>query len=375
MKEKNEIVPEKNKGRETEEELLASRHFYRTLIDKALDCVAVVDEKGVFKFLSSSVEKVLGYRTDELIGKNAFDFFHPEELGNLTAVFINSIKQPGKVELFEQRFRHKDGSWRILEVMGTTLFHNPVVNGALINFRDITRRREAEKKIKRINQALELETEQRKIISRRLTELMEQDRRSVAMDLHDHIGQILTTLKMELAGVLKKLDDSQYSAASGLKIADQKINQIMDSLRNIAQGLHPSELDNLGLVSSLRSLCLQIQESTGTSVKFYTKDMDGRFAKEKELALYRVAQESLNNVIKHAQARNIHVSLTKRNRLLSLTVEDDGKGFDLEKNHNNQHDSTLGLLYMKERLFQVQGDLRIESGPGSGTIVWAEIRI
>ncbi|MBA2731978.1 MAG: PAS domain S-box protein, partial [Acidobacteria bacterium] len=134
-------ITERKRAAET---LQRSEEYFRSLIENATDIVSIVDADGVRRYISPSVERLLGYRPEELIGQNSFGLVHPEDVPELTALFAEGIKHPSRVITKEFRFRHKDGTWRTLEMMGRNLLSDPNVAGIIINSRDITKRKQAE---------------------------------------------------------------------------------------------------------------------------------------------------------------------------------------------------------------------------------------
>ncbi|MGA7144674.1 MAG: ATP-binding protein, partial [Desulfobacterales bacterium] len=153
-------------------------------------------------------------------------------------------------------------------------------------------------------------------------------------------------------------------------------NLAINDLNNSSQRLMPSILDALGLVPSLRSLLNEFRELTDIKIGFFNRNVQKRFDREKELAIYRIVQEALNNIVKHAKAKNVYVSLLKKGAVLSLSVEDNGVGFDQNKAMKiSKGKGPLGLVIMRERALQLDGELTIESILGKGTHLLVEIPI
>ena len=240
----------------------------------------------------------------------------------------------------------------------------------------IIERMKAEEALKISRENLLEESEQRKILSKKLIDLLEKDRHDIAMELHDNIGQILTSLKINLEIVDDKLKPIDTELGSLIKVAEKRANQAITGINNIAHGLMPSIINALGLVSSLRALLIEFREHTDLKIDFFNRNVPKRFDQEKEIAIYRIVQEALNNIIKHAEAKNVYVSLLKKGNVLSLSVEDDGVGFDQDKAMKiSKGKGPLGLVIMRERAMQLDGELTIESKIGKGTHLWAEIPI
>lgn len=239
---------------------------------------------------------------------------------------------------------------------------------------EMAERIQGEKDLDRLNEKLRKEHKQRELLSRRIINLLENDRHQTAMELHDHVGQILTTMKMDLEIVQDKLDVSFTELRERISNAKEKASQAISDLKNIAYGLKPEMLYNLGLVPSLRALFDDMKRNTDLEISFFTLDLPEKMDKEKELAIYRIAQESLTNIVKHARAKNVFVNLVKKNNYLSLSVEDDGVGFEPnEKMKITKGKGGLGLNIMRERVMHLSGEFSMESQEGKGTLVLVEI--
>lgn len=237
---------------------------------------------------------------------------------------------------------------------------------------EIARREKFEKALQFSTTQIIEYSRRRKHLSKRLVELLEQDRRDMAMALHDHIGQILTTLKMDLELLRKKVTDE--GARAVMESAIEKASQAMSFSRNISQELRPAMLDTLGLVPSIESLITQVTQSSGLKITFFHRGIASKLANDKDLTLYRILQEALTNVLKHASARSVNITLIRKANSVLLTVEDDGSGFD-QKQVTTSAKGFLGILIMKERAVQVGGTVDIETRPGKGTHLTARVPV
>jgi signal transduction histidine kinase len=239
---------------------------------------------------------------------------------------------------------------------------------------DALKKREDE--LKAVNQKLMEQHEQRKMLSKRLIELLEKDREQVAMELHDHIGQILTSLKINLEVIQGQA--GSYNPEIEHKIIESKERaiQAIRDIKDISRGLKPSVLSTLGLVSSIKELLSDIEMSTGMDINLFTHNIPSTLGKEKELAIYRITQEAMNNIVKHTHATTVHVNLVMKEHKIALSIEDNGTGFDPERIMGNTHgQSPFGLLIMQERAEQLNGEFRIESETEKGTYVSVEIPV
>jgi len=257
---------------------------------------------------------------------------------------------------------------------GYDLADQQAIEDLSLAFVEALERKRAEKAIRISNEKLLRAHDQRKTLSKRLIDLLEKERRHIAMELHDHIGQTLTSLKIDI----EILNDQLKPFSSKLRFMAQasvdKTMQAMKDVKNVSYGLRPATIDALGIVSSFRNLFSEIKQQTGMKIRFFNRGIPKRFEEEKELAIYRIAQEALNNIIRHARAKNVFVNLVKKDDKLSLSVEDDGVGFNKDKAMKiTKGKGPLGLLIMRERAIQLDGEFTIESQPDKGTHVLVEI--
>lgn len=211
-------------------------------------------------------------------------------------------------------------------------------------------------------------------LSRQLIRNGEATRKSLARDLHDEFGQGLTVLQLGIETLKESLPADEKLTALCARMSGMTAH-LGAQIRNITAELRPSMLDHLGLVPTLHWSAKQFQQQNpGIQVNARIMDEVERFSPEIEIALYRVCQESLRNVGKHAMARQVKITLTRTWALLTLTVEDDGKGFDAE--HWREIvavDQSSGILGMRERITELGGSFTISSRPEEGTIVRAQI--
>ncbi|WP_153116167.1 sensor histidine kinase [Rhodocyclus tenuis] len=206
--------------------------------------------------------------------------------------------------------------------------------------------------------------------SRSLVAAQEAERKRIAHELHDEIGQSLTALKITLGRARKVV--SEPSAQESLDHAQWIISSLMNEIRGIAHRLRPPELDQLGLTATLRTYLEKTLRAGDVKISFTSDVGDARFSPDIELCCFRVTQEAATNCLRHAAARRFEVELRLESERLCLTIRDDGAGFDLAA----QKDSgSLGLIGMRERVKAVGGKLVINSCPRLGTEILARFPI
>jgi signal transduction histidine kinase len=240
---------------------------------------------------------------------------------------------------------------------------------------NITERKKAQREVERLN--LENTTEkinQQKIISSKIVENQENEQNRIAKEIHDGIGQMLTGLKFSLESI--NLDDREKSEQK-IEYLKKLSLDIIKGVRTATFNLMPPELSDHGIVSSLSKLTQELSKLTGKEILFYNKtDFDQRLDSLIEINIYRLTQEAINNAIKYAESSHIIVQLSHSETLLSITVDDNGKGFDVnsvDKKRNSE--SGMGLLFMKERIQYINGRVFMNSIPGEGTRITFNIPI
>ncbi len=216
--------------------------------------------------------------------------------------------------------------------------------------------------------ALELSQERLRALSRRLLEVQEEERGRLARDLHDDIGQALTALKIQLESLAR----SAGADAGRVLECVETTRHTLDRVRQLSLSLRPSQLDDLGLVAALRSHLDRQAGIGGLTPNFDAAEAPRGVAREIETACFRVAQEAINNVLRHAEARNLWLRLFTAGGRLALSVRDDGQGFDLEAaRRRGAAGASLGLVGIEERVALAGGALELRSAPGQGTVLLA----
>jgi signal transduction histidine kinase len=209
-------------------------------------------------------------------------------------------------------------------------------------------------------------------LSAKLITAQEEERRNIARELHDEVGQVLTAIKVELA-----LAQNAVDGAGGppriLEVARSITDRALQTVRDLSQLLHPAMLDDLGLPAAIDWHLQNFGKRHGIRVQLLQDQMAERLAPETEAATFRIVQEALTNTARHAHATSCRVSLQRLPNAISVTIEDDGVGFDATENSRSAARRGLGLLGIRERVAQLRGTLRLESSPGKGTRLMVEL--
>jgi PAS domain S-box-containing protein len=310
----------------------------------------------------------LGFTRKELVGTRRFAELLSDRACNDYKRAIGSLIAGGEVSEIETEMVRKDGSTfdaflRIAAVrdgQGTFLY----TRATLI---DITARKRSEGEA-------QIHAQQLRAISQRVVEIQETERRNLSAELHDRLGQDLAAINLNLHIVKDQLS-GEARAKVGPRLDDSiaLVERTVEVARDVAGALRPLVLDDYGLAAALKSYGEQFAARAGIRVIVETRQAIPRLQQDAEMALFRVSQEALTNVLKHAKASVVRIALAVDSECVLLTITDDGRGFDSPPPAGRELRG-LGLLIMRERLKAVEGTLRIESrSEGGGTRVVARI--
>jgi PAS domain S-box-containing protein len=329
----------------------------KALLDELFEqgplAIALTGRDGRVIRVNREFVRVFGHTPDEAVGRRLADLIVPEEATDEAASRAEQVAQGHRVESEVVRCR-KDGTRLEALAVGVpvSLPHGEIV--AYDVHLDITARKEAD--------AL-LQT-----LSRRMLTIQENERQHLARELHDEIGQLLTGLRL-------LLKDNGDWPADAVKTRFDQARSIVDDLlakvRRLSFDLRPADLDQFGLLPALLAFFERFTEQTGVLVDFKHKGIDGRFAPDVETAAYRIVQEALTNVARHAGVAGAIVRVWSDGSVLNLRIEDRGCGFDPEAARRAAR--TRGLADMQERAMLLGGSVTIESSAGSGTTVAVEL--
>lgn len=216
------------------------------------------------------------------------------------------------------------------------------------------------------------EQEHRELLWRQVIRVEEEQRNNLSLQIHDQMGQDLSALKIYLGLLERDLAPEMKEQKERIEKTKKILDGLMDKTHNISELLRPPELDDLGLSESIAALILQYKEMTGNNYNYERLGQDALLSPEHSLILYRVVQEALTNIAKYSEAKNVEVSLEKKDDLVALIVSDDGKGFDYDEylrrpGRRKDDKIKIGLQGLRERIELIGGVLRVYSKPGQGT--------
>jgi PAS domain S-box-containing protein len=297
--------------------------------------------------------RMFGYTPQETAGRALSELIVPDELQHEFQSHLELMARRQRAEAETIR-RRKDGSRLDVLAVGAPVALPRGQIAVYAMYSDITERKAAEKALR--------------TLSRRLMEVQEDERRHLARELHDEIGQLLTSVRL----LLKLNGDSPEGALNArFEQARAIVDDLLGRVRALSFDLRPADLDELGLLPALLALFERYTAQTGVLVKFKHQGVEGRFSSQLETGAYRIVQEALTNAARHAGVTTVNVRVWTDPEKLNLQIEDRGSGFEPEVVLKAPQSS--GLAGMRERTVLLGGRLTIESFPGSGTTIIAEL--
>ena len=336
-------------------------------LEQSSDGIAVTDLEGNLLFVNNAFATMHGYAAEELVGRHLSLFHATEQMPSVEA----ANRQMQNTGEFSGEIWHvRRGGMVFPTLMHNSLLRDEAGNaiGMIGSLIDITEHKRAEK-------ALRESEERLRYLSSQLITAQEEERKGISLELHDEMGQTLTAIGLNLESIGKELTP-EHAAMIKDKLAEtiSLVEHASDHVRDLSLDLRPSMLDDLGLLPTLRWYVNSYEKRTETPVIFEALNLEERLAPEVEIVLYRIVQESLNNIRKHAQAKKVKIRLEQKKKKIGVLIEDDGIGFHSDRAVS---ETTLvkgiGLLGMQERVRLLGGSLKIRSREGQGTSIFVEL--
>jgi two-component system sensor histidine kinase UhpB len=338
---------------------------YRMLFEHSPLPMWVVDLETLrFLGVNDAAVELYGYSRDELLSMSVQQVKLPEAQDA-----ARELVRPGAGEVSRGAFRHVTKAGRQIDLEGVGHLVKWRGRAArLVMLNDVTERNREHERHQATRKALEMSQERLRALSRRLLEVQEAERGRLARDLHDDIGQALTALKIQLESLVR----TRPADSPRVLECVETTRHALERVRQLSLNLRPLQLDDLGLVAALRSHLDQQTGIAGLTPHFDAAEAPRGISPEVETACFRMAQEAINNVLRHARARNLWLRIFTAGGRLALSVRDDGGGFDLEAaRRRGAAGARLGLVGMEERVALAGGTLELRSAPGQGTVLLA----
>jgi two-component system sensor histidine kinase UhpB len=348
-----------------QEDLNESEARFRTIFEQAAVGVALADAAGRFVRINQRYCDLLGYSADELMQKTVQEVTHPDDLPSCLENMQRMIACRERNYSMEKRYIRKDGTtiWVNLSVSPT--WHANEAPANLIGvIEDITTRKQAEEDLRSAHTKLQQ-------LSREMIRVRDNERRHLARELHDEIGQNLAALRINMQLLRGPEDFSEESQRIDDSICI--IDRILEEVRHLSLSLRPPLLNESGLAVALGTYVKEQSARCGLPIGFESSVDDVPVRPEIALALFRISQEALTNAVRYANAERVSVSLDRVNDDILLVIEDDGVGIPRGLAEEPGPRPRLGLLGMQERTAQLGGSFTVKSEPGNGTVVSVQV--
>jgi PAS domain S-box-containing protein len=350
------VVRDMSERKQQEDQLLEAARYARSLLESSLDPMAMIDRSGRLVDFNSATERITGLSREQLAGSDAASkFTHPEELYR----GFQLVLAQGQVLDFPMAIRHASG--KVIDVLcNASLYRNAQgeVIGVFTSARDVTESR-------RIQQEVHTSRQHLRELAAQLETAREEERKHIAREVHDELGQVLTALRMDVS--LLRLRFGALDPQLAGKVQDMKhlVDRGIQGVRNVATNLRPAALD-MGLIAALEWLCNESSSRTDIPCILRMNQDEFDLDEARAVVVFRIVQESITNIARYAQATQINIDLAQNGDELRVTVQDDGQGFDPAQAAGKK---SFGLLGMRERALALGGRLDIQSAPQQGTTI------
>jgi PAS domain S-box-containing protein len=354
-----QLQQEIEERKQAEKALSESELRYRTLFEVSTDAIFLETLEGHILHCNTTACKMFGYTKEELTGLAVADLV-PEDVAKTLPDIIK--KQISTGAIFIETINKRKGGHVFPVEVRTQLITLGEEQLIFAHVHDITDRKQAESELRRL--------------SSRLLNAQEDERRRIAFELHDELGQDLTVLKLHIDSIKRKLHQDQSALHKAFEEVLLEITQTIEKVRRISRDLSPSVLVDLGLNAALRGMLKTFAKHSNIEISTDIQDTKNLFSSEQQIAVYRIFQEIITNISKHAHASKVSIVGKKKSSKVIFRVKDNGIGFDIEEiNARHAPEKGLGLAAMAERAKMLDGHFEISSQVNSGTIVAFEVPI
>ncbi|MEO6684254.1 MAG: PAS domain S-box protein [Ginsengibacter sp.] len=330
-----------------------SEEDFTSFFEHTPDLVCIASANGYFKNINQAVVEKLGFTKEELLSKPIFVNLHPEDREATRKTREEMINGKPLVN-FENRYITKTGE--IIWLQWTSVYM-PQKEAVFAIAKDVTEQ-------KKVAIDLDIKYQEFKKIALRFKSSIEKDRQHFAVELHEELAQLAAVIKLNLNSVTNSLPDLPQEKSDKIKYAAYLSEMMIKTIRKISFEISPYTLNYDYLQEALKILCDNFSKLNQITCTLETDFQEDDLTKEIKLDFFRICQEALKNVINHAQAKNVVISIKEKQDKITLTIFDDGKGIDIsEKMYKS------GLSVIRDRVMTINGKLRISSKANEGTVI------
>ncbi|MBE0616592.1 MAG: PAS domain S-box protein [Proteobacteria bacterium] len=341
-------------------DIIRWKDYLESVLESCMDAIVVTDPEGVIVLANRAATVLFRRPTAGLVGTNVGDVL-AGVAGDPRGMFQLLLDESPTTSL-ELEARFPDGSAVPLLISSARLaVPESRVAGVISYMRDISVRKNAEERIRTLSQ--------------QLMRTKEVEMRGIAADLHDHLAQNLYALNIQLSRFVQRLDLSNPPVAAGARELSGSLQTIMHDARQMVLNIHPTGLHTLGIVHTLSNLCDSVARIHNVTIDFRSAGVESLHIDfDLSIAIYRIVQEGLSNIVKHAEPEGACIRLVYSYPTIIIRIEDDGRGFDAARlDAGGARDGCMGLWSMRERVALLNGNMTLTTAPGEGTSIVVEI--
>lgn len=359
------VMQDISERKQTEEALRKSEERFRRFFEDAVLGIFQSTAEGAILGVNPAFARMFGYGSPEdlleKVGSDASSLYADAADRTRNIQLVTCSETPVKIET---RFRRRDGTpftgdfhaWRVRDAEGRFLYLEGFID-------DVTER-------KRFEASLKASAKRLRFLSSKLLAAQEEERRRISLELHDDLGQNLAALKLQMMAMARRLRPDQKDLAKECHDTLEFIDNIIESTRRLSRALNPTVLEDLKLCGTIRWMLRDFEKYAAIATTLVMDDIDPLFGHDQQVIIYRILQEALHNIYKHARARSVAVSIRRKRQAVAIQVRDDGCGFDIDEAlERHAAERGLGLAALEERSHMLGGRLTVTSEGGCGTCV------
>jgi two-component system sensor histidine kinase UhpB len=361
------VIRDITERKRAEQALQESEERLRAIVDQAAIGIAQLSPEGAVLLANQRLCDMLGYTPEELLTRAWQEIIHPDDRARRREYLRRLLAGEIRAYTGEKRYIRRNGMYLWGHVTASLVREPSGAPKYIVSVvQDITERKLAEEKTRQAEQTLRSFQEQLRDLATHLQERQEEERRCIAREIHDELAQTLTALRIDTSWLMRRLDKAPRAVQERLKEMGALLETLVNSVRRIGTELRPDVLDDLGLTAAIEWQLQDVHKRTGIDYELSLPSEDIPLDQWRATAMFRIFQEALTNVLRHAEASKAVVRVMQQADALLLEVADDGKGITPEQLTDR---TSLGLLSMRERALLWGGELTIQGKAGEGTRV------